>query len=72
MKVQKKAGQILRMIKDSIIIQGEESRHGGKKRKTVYNPYKKRYELRQPTKRKEKGEELKMMTPKAPPLPKLI
>ena len=61
MKVRRKARQILRMIKNKIIIQEEESRPGGKERKTVYNPYKKRYEIRQPSRRKEKKDELKMV-----------
>ena len=61
MGIKKNAWKILRMIKDTVVIQESDPCSGGKERRTIYNPYKKKYEKRQPTKRKTKKEELRMM-----------
>ena len=61
MGVKKKAWKILKMIKDTVIIQEEDPCRVSKNRKTRYNPYKKTYELRKPTSRRNKQEELQIL-----------
>jgi len=53
------------MIRDSVIVQEQDPRPAVVPRKTIYNPYKKKYVLREPTKRRTKKEEIQfLMQPK--------
>ena len=62
MTYRKKAWKMLMMVKDSVTIREQDPCQGGKEeRKTIYNPYKKQYVLRKPTKRNTKKEELQLL-----------
>ena len=54
-----KAWKVLRMIKNTIVVQ--EQNPCETERRTIYNPYSKKYEIRRPIHRKNKKEELKMV-----------
>ena len=49
------------MIQNQIIVKEQDPRPKGGKCKTIYNPYKKKYVLREPTKRKTKEEKIHML-----------
>ena len=61
MTLRKKAWKMLMMVKDRVIIREQDPCLQKEERRTIYNPYKKRYVLRKPTQRITKKEELQLL-----------